>query len=142
MGSQKKCNGRIQVQHSVPKYKAGMLHPFIFDCTGKFKSQQLWLSIIITSLIMQDLYEVAYAFNPNYNMVAYCVYVMIPRQFLPCTGTLISDLEVGQSSVLVVEEGGDVLPFLAMNGNDTPNEVGCGSFQIMLQQGLTLLPVI
>lgn len=74
------------------------------------------------SLIMQDLYEVAYAFNTNCNMVAYCVYVMIPRQFVPCTGTFVRDLKIGQSPVLVVEEGGDVLPFLAMNGNE-PNEV-------------------
>ena len=71
---------------------------------------------------MQDLYEVAYAFNPNCNMVAFSVYVMIPRQFIPCTGTLISEMKVGQSPVLVVEEGGDLLPFLAAV-NDSPNEV-------------------
>ena len=62
-------------------------------------------------ILSQDLYEVAYAFNPSWDMDAYVVYVMIPHQFVLYTGACISDLNLGLSPFLVVEQGGDVLPF-------------------------------
>lgn len=63
--------------------------------------------------VMQDLYEIAYAFSADFNMDAFNLYVMIPRQFVPCTNTCIGDLNFGQSSVFVIEEGSDVVPFLS-----------------------------
>ena len=69
--------------------------------------------------ILQDLYEIAYAFSPDFNMDAFSLYVMIPRQFVPCTDTCIGELNFGLSPVFVIEEGTDVVSFLSSK----PNEV-------------------
>ena len=67
---------------------------------------------------MQDIYEVAYAFGPDFNMVTFSVYIMIPRQFVPCTDTHIGDLNFGVSPILVIEEGMDTVPFLSSKADE------------------------
>ena len=70
---------------------------------------------------MQDLYEVAYAFSPDFNVDAFNLYIMIPRQFVPCTDTCIGDLNLGQSPVFVIEESVDTVPFLSSKPDEVHN---------------------
>ena len=51
-------------------------------------------------------------------MVAYRLYMMIPRQFVAYTDKCISDLNLGSFPVPVVEEGANVLPFPSHDDNE------------------------
>lgn len=75
-------------------------------------------AIIHFTFVVQDLYEIAYAFSADFSMDAFNLYVMIPRRFVPCTDTCIGDLNFGLSPVFVIEEGSDMVPFLSSNHDE------------------------
>lgn len=77
------------------------------------KRAPLFVITVHNYCVMQDLYEVAYAFCPDFNMDAFNLYIMIPRQFVPFTDTCIGDSNFGLSPVFVIEEGTETVPFLS-----------------------------
>ena len=68
---------------------------------------------------MQDLYEIAYAFSPDFRVDAFDLHIMIPRQLVQYTSTSLGELNLGLSPVFVIEEGSDRIPILP----STPHEV-------------------